>query len=179
MAAAGEGFYSATEFDFRSIPDAMLADCIEAGRACIAADERNKTVLYLLWRGLAAYVLWNGRRYFFGCASLTSQDPDEGLRAYDHLVADGRAHPDLFLAPLPGYECVPRSHVPAPPGSPVPEVHIPTLFRTYLRYGAKICGPPTIDRYFGTIDFLVCLDVGALPRSTFEMFARGLPGLDS
>ena len=36
---------------------------------------------------------------------------------------------------------------------------IPKLFRTYLRFGAKVCSPPAIDRRFKTIDFLVLFDV--------------------
>src|SRR6202012_5713025 len=31
------------------------------------------------------------------------------------------------------------------------------LLRAYLAIGAKICGPPAIDREFGTIDFLTLL----------------------
>jgi putative hemolysin len=37
------------------------------------------------------------------------------------------------------------------------------LLRAYLAIGAKICGPPAIDRDFGTIDFLTLLDIRALP----------------
>jgi putative hemolysin len=39
---------------------------------------------------------------------------------------------------------------------------VPLLFRTYLRYGAKICGPPAIDREFKTLDFFTIIDVQAL-----------------
>jgi putative hemolysin len=41
----------------------------------------------------------------------------------------------------------------------------PKLLRTYLAIGAKICGPPAIDREFRTIDFLTFLDLHALPPS--------------
>jgi putative hemolysin len=37
------------------------------------------------------------------------------------------------------------------------------LLRAYLAIGAKICGPPAIDREFGTIDFLTLLDLHKLP----------------
>jgi putative hemolysin len=39
------------------------------------------------------------------------------------------------------------------------EVNIPKLFRIYLRFGARVCGPPAIDRLFKTIDFLVLFDI--------------------
>jgi len=41
-------------------------------------------------------------------------------------------------------------------------VAIPKLLRAYLTVGAKICGPPAIDRHFQTIDFLTLLDLEAL-----------------
>jgi putative hemolysin len=36
------------------------------------------------------------------------------------------------------------------------------LLRAYLHLGAWICGPPAIDREFGTIDFLTVLDFEAM-----------------
>jgi putative hemolysin len=42
---------------------------------------------------------------------------------------------------------------------------VPKLLRTYLAVGAKICGPPAIDREFKTIDFLTLVDLETLhPR---------------
>ena len=50
------------------------------------------------------------------------------------------------------------------------EAHIPKLFRTYLRHGAKVCGHPAIDRQFKTIDYLVIFDVAAMDERRFRMF---------
>jgi putative hemolysin len=171
MAHAGRGFYSATEFDLDALPPGVLDDSVELGRACIERPHRNKKVLFLLWRGLAAYALWNGRNYFLGCSSLTSQDPQEGLRCYDHLVREGLVHPDVHVPPLSGYACVVDGH--RDTGQPY---ELPALFGTYLRYGAKLCGPPAIDRYFGTIDFLTLLDLRRTPARVFGMFFAGLEG---
>jgi len=41
-------------------------------------------------------------------------------------------------------------------------VQIPKLLRAYLTLGAKICGPPALDRQFKTIDFLTLLDLERL-----------------
>jgi len=46
---------------------------------------------------------------------------------------------------------------------------IPKLLRAYLTIGARICGPPAMDREFGTIDFLTLLDLANIPKG---MFAR-------
>jgi putative hemolysin len=40
----------------------------------------------------------------------------------------------------------------------------------YIRYAAKICGPPAIDRDFKTIDYLVLLDVHELNEETVKIF---------
>ena len=42
---------------------------------------------------------------------------------------------------------------------------IPKLLRAYLSIGAKICGPPALDREFKTIDFLTLLDWHELPEA--------------
>ena len=46
------------------------------------------------------------------------------------------------------------------------------LLRAYLAIGAKICGPPAIDRAFGTIDFLTLLDLYTLPAIVRAHFLR-------
>ena len=45
---------------------------------------------------------------------------------------------------------------------------MPKLFGTYLRYGAKVCSDPAIDRFFGTIDFLALIDVRDVDPRTFQ-----------
>ena len=139
---------------------------MEVGRACIALEDRNRQVLFLLWKGLAAYVTHNRKRYLFGCCSLTSQDPAEGLRALRQLDAGGHRHSELCVAPRPELEC----RLPAGVEAGDDKVRIPILFRTYLRYGAKVCGPPAIDREFKTIDFFVMLDVEALEPDLYRLY---------
>ena len=155
-AAANCGYYSAREFDFA--PYAPLRDqIVELGRACIHRDHRSTEVLYLLWRGIAAYAIACGGRYLIGCSSLTSQDGRYGMAAYDHL-RDYLVDEGLRTVPAPPFQisssAVPQSNV-----------EIPKLLRTYLAIGAKICGPPAIDREFKSIDFLTLLDMQSLhPR---------------
>jgi putative hemolysin len=169
QAMAGEGFYSAGEFTLDGLPAEIVARGVELGRACVARAHRSSVVLHLLWKGLAAYALWNRRRWMFGCSSLTGTDPDAGAALHALLARRGYLHPTLVLEPLPGYEC--RGRVPTA-GAAEPE--IPTLFRTYLRHGARALGPPAIDRAFGTTDWLTLLDVAAMDPATFAPFAAGL-----
>ena len=45
-----------------------------------------------------------------------------------------------------------------------------------MRYGAKVCGEPAIDRQFKTIDYLVLLDVAAMDEHSHRMFFARLDG---
>jgi len=167
MAAVHRGFYSDGEFVLSDLPEHVIRDSVELGRACVVVEHRNTPVLLLLWKGLALYVAHNQARFLFGCCSLTSQDPVEGRAVMDHLVAKGHVHPELALRPRPGLECYGPELV-ADPGFPV---KVPKLFRIYLRHGAKVCGPPAIDRQFKTIDYLVVFDVAAMdPRQVRTFF---------
>jgi putative hemolysin len=50
--------------------------------------------------------------------------------------------------------------------------NIPKLLRAYLAVGAKICGPPAIDRRFKTIDFLTMMDLESLHPRLRARFLR-------
>ncbi len=166
MAERLGGFYSSGEFDLGQIPASVMRNAVEIGRACVAKPHRNGRVLHLLWRGLATYLSWNQKNYLFGCCSLTSQDPAVGIAAYKHLRARGVEDQAISSIPLKGLECT------VPPGTTLPEPHIPALFASYLSLGAKICGPPAIDRLFKTIDFLVVLNADELAPRVFRSFFR-------
>ena len=49
---------------------------------------------------------------------------------------------------------------------------VPKLLRTYLAVGAKICGPPAIDREFKTIDFLTLMDLETLHPRVHARFMK-------
>jgi len=169
MAEAHGGFYSADEFDLAGLPADVHANAIEVGRASVALDYRNQKVLFLLWRGLAAYMQKNEKRFLFGCCSLTSQNPADGKWVMDYLEKNDHCHPQHVVDPQPDWLCYPAGFDPGPPPEPV---KLPRLFRTYMRYGAKVCGPPAIDRTFKTIDYLVLLDVEELDGVTRALFFR-------
>lgn len=166
MAESYRGFYSALEFDLGGFPPEVIRNSVELGRACVALEHRNTQVLFLLWKGLALYVATQGKRYLFGCSSLTSQDPREGRAVMAHLERRGHLHPQFRVVPQPGFECY-DADLEVDPDF---KVKLPKLFRIYLRHGAKVCGPPVIDRQFKTIDFLVIFDVEAMDERMFRTY---------
>ena len=152
-AGSALGYYSEQEFDFSPF-ERSRAEILELGRACVHRQHRNFAVLNLLWKGIAAYAQERGTRYLMGCSSLTSQDAAVGTAAYRRLLP--------HLAP-PAWQTLPQRRwaCAIDDCSLAAQPDIPRLLSAYLALGAAICGPPAIDRKFGTIDFLTWLDIEA------------------
>lgn len=180
LAATNLGYYSEREFDFAPY-EPFRCEMIELGRACVHAEHRNFYLLHLLWRGIAAYAIERRARFLIGCSSLTSQDPMEGAVMYrqlqSHLVERAlRTQPRQEFSVVAGGDDLglgrgavthePRSTSPTKAGASSKLLH------AYLAIGAKICGPPAIDREFGTIDFLTLLDLHSLPAIVRTHFLR-------
>ncbi|CAN5797946.1 GNAT family N-acetyltransferase [soil metagenome] len=147
------GFYSAGEFCLNDLPDEILDQSVEIGRACIEAEYRNGKVLFLLWKGLARYVLQKKKRYLFGCCSLFSNDLSDGFKAYRQLEREGFMHENLNISALKSNFFEQQNFC-----SNETNIELPKLFTTYLRIGAKVCSQPILDEDFGTIDFFVIFD---------------------
>jgi len=158
------GFYSSNEFTIGDLPADVLQSGVEIGRACIDKEHRNTKVLFLLWKGLLNYLESSGKRYFFGCCSIFTLDESAGANAYRQLAHDRHIHSAFRVVPC-------RNAVDlANDNSNNQPVTLPALFNMYLRIGAKVCGPPMIDREFGTIDFFVIFDVTKLNEKYRRMF---------
>jgi putative hemolysin len=171
MAARGHGFYAAGEFDLATMPAAVLADAVELGRACIARPHRNSRALFLLWRGIGDYLVHNRKRFLFGCCSLTSRDPRDGIALERDLERRGAVAREVRVRPRPGFGCTPALAPDACLAAPVPR-----LFGMYLAMGARVASEPAIDRAFGTIDFLVVLDTASLDADSRMRFLDGSGG---
>ncbi len=166
MARDASGFYYAGEFRLEDLPPQVLAECLEIGRACVALEHRNTRVLFLLWKGLAAFMTQAKKRYLFGCCSLTSQNEADGWLAARRILRDGFLDKNLFIEPRDEFICESKN-VPAQDEG---KFHLPKLFSTYMRFGAKVCSPPAIDREFKTIDFFVMFDLEKIDEKTRQMF---------
>jgi putative hemolysin len=162
MAAERLGYYSAQEFNFTPF-EAVRSEVVELGRACVHEQHRKMNVLNLLWRGIAQYARERGARYLVGCSSLTSQDA-----ALGHAMFAKMAETHLALEP---FRTVPQPAFVLPEAEPVVECPPPPrLLRAYLAVGATICGPPALDREFGTIDFLTLLNLDDMPAVTHQRY---------
>src|SRR6185295_11861239 len=90
-------------------------------------------------------------------SSLTSQDPVHCTAVYA-AMREYLAPPHLRTMPQPAF-AMPLMYAENASDK------IPKLLRAYLAVGAKICGPPAVDKEFKTIDFLTLMDLETLhPR---------------
>ena len=152
MATKGNGFYSATLFDFSNTPSEIIEKSVELGRACIHPNHRSLIVLNLLWKGVGHFARFFEKTYLFGCCSLTSQDEAEGHALFQFLQNNAHIHSSLQIPPLGTHSLSSIS------SAVTSAIKPPRLMRAYLSLGAKICSPPAIDREFKTIDFLAMFD---------------------
>jgi len=163
VAADNLGYYSEREFDF-SPYERLRESVLELGRAAVHRDHHSLEVLTLLWRGIAQYAAHRNLRYLIGCSSLTSQDPREGSAMYQRL--------QTFLVEPPLRTCPTVEYALSLTAGTGPPPKPPKLLRAYLSLGARICGPPALDREFRTIDFLTLLDLQSLSSVVRARFLR-------
>ncbi|MBE8182551.1 MAG: GNAT family N-acetyltransferase [Candidatus Portiera sp.] len=166
MAKNGNGFYSAERFDFSKFSMDIQKKSIETSRACVARPYRNSIVMGLLWKGLAALMLLNNVRYFFGCSSVQSTDQQDAnglVRLFNEM---GVYHDKIRLKALEDFRCDYEEST-----ADISQVTLPPLFSIYLKFKCTICSDPCFDRDFKTITFLILLDVNRLPSRVVEYFA--------
>jgi putative hemolysin len=155
--------YSHQEFILETLSSDILQNSVEIGRACIARDHRNSKALFLMWKGLARYLVKKRKRYFFGCCSIFTRRPDDGAAVYRQLLARDAVHSNLRVTPR-------RNAIDINAATASSNSEIPHLFEMYLRLGAKVCGPPMYDAEFGSVDFFVLFDLKQMNDRYRRMF---------
>jgi putative hemolysin len=156
--------YSHNEFTIEDLPESILRNGMEAGRACVAVEHRGSRVLFLMWKALSKHLNLLGKRYIFGCCSILTTNGDLGRSVYRQLRDAGHVSDSLFVRP--------RNNAISFQSSSVwnETVRFPPLFEMYLRLGAKVCGPPMYDESFGSIDFFVLFDNNAMAERYRRLF---------
>lgn len=163
-----DDFYASNEFCLDRLPNEMLENAVELGRACIARDHRNSRVLFLLWRVMAAFMESTGNRFLFGCCSVFTQDPETAADVLEKLRSGGHVDDSIDVRPQPENKVLPDSYEPNPD-----QASIPPLVNIYMRIGAKVCGEPAIDREMRTVDYFVVFDLEEINRKYRKMFFGG------
>jgi putative hemolysin len=155
------GFYSEREFNLENIKK-LDGELLELGRSCARKDFRDRALMPLMWDAIARYVEKHRVRYLFGCGSLYTTDTREVSACFSMLKRRHYAAEVLRVHPVSECQFHGIAYTPKIAEDAALFLKLPSLIKGYLRLGAVVCGPPALDREFGTTDFLVLLDMHKL-----------------
>ena len=171
MAEKRGQFYSVDEYDIRHIL-AFPGEILELGRSCIAAAYRQRSVMQLMWRGIADYVMYHEIGVMFGCASLPGVDPAEHALSLSYLHHHHMAPANLRPRALPqryvSMNMIPRDRIDARAALG----QLPPLIKGYLRLGGFVGDGAVIDTQFHTIDVSVVVVTDRVTGKYYRHYTR-------
>jgi putative hemolysin len=164
-------FYSSDEYDIAGI-EALPGRILELGRSCVDYGYRNRSVMQVLWRGIAAYVFLHKIELMFGCASLPGTDPDAlapelTYLYYNHLAPAPirpRALPERYIE----MRRLDRDDIDAR----AVLTRLPPLIKGYLRLGGFVGDGAVIDKQFNTTDVAVVVQTDLVTDKYYKHYER-------
>ncbi|HEY8289668.1 MAG TPA: GNAT family N-acyltransferase [Acetobacteraceae bacterium] len=166
-------FYSAGEYDIRNI-EAFQGHILELGRSCVDAAYRNRAVMQLLWRGIAAYVFHHRIDLMFGCASLPGTDPDVLASELTYLYHNHLAPPAVRPRALPHRYVEMRRLDPDSLDRRATVTRLPPLIKGYLRLGGFVGDGAVIDPQFNTTDVAIVVKTDLVTDKYYRHYERQL-----
>lgn len=166
-------FYSAEEYDITPVTN-FPGQMLELGRSCVDAGYRNRAVMQLLWRGIAAYVFQHQIDLMFGCASLPGTDPEALGEELTYLFHYHLAPPALRLRALPSRYVEMLRLDPDEVDRRRAIAKLPPLIKGYLRLGGFVGEGAVIDRQFNTTDVAVVVKTDLVTDKYYRHYERQL-----
>lgn len=164
-------FYSSDEYDIACI-EAIPGRILELGRSCVDDGYRNRSVMQLLWRGIAAYVFQNKIELMFGCASLPGIDPDalapELTYLYHNHLAPAAIRPRALPHRYVEMRRLDRNEIDARAALTA----LPPLIKGYLRLGGFVGDGAVIDPQFNTTDVAVVVQTDLVTDKYYKHYER-------
>jgi len=168
-------FYTEDEYDLAPLRRSGRS-LLELGRSCVHPAYRGGPAMFLLWSGLADYVLGRGIEVMFGVASFHGTDVD-ALRLplaylhHHHLAppeARVRARPDQYVS----MDLLP----PEATDRAAAMRQMPALIKAYLRLGGCVGDGAFIDRTFNTVDVCLLMDTARMSDKHKGFYTRRTDG---
>lgn len=160
-------FYSESEFNLNKIKN-LDGLKIELGRACTDKNSTSPIVFALLWKGLLEYSKRLNAKYLFGCSSIFCKSEYSGI-VFDYLLENNWVHNKIISMPknkyMPKIKEINRS-------INISDIKIPTLIKSYLKAGAKICSFPAYDNDFKCIDLLTLFNLQDIELKYEKKFSQ-------
>ncbi|WP_126976620.1 GNAT family N-acetyltransferase [Frigidibacter oleivorans] len=170
-AAAFGRFYCDTEYDLTRLRQSGRR-LLELGRSCVDAGYRGGSAMFLLWNGLADYVLDRGIEVLFGVASFHGTDV-EALKMplawlHHHHLAPEPLRVRVLAEHFQTMDLVPPEAI----DRKAAMVAMPALIKAYLRLGGFVGEGAFIDRPFNTTDVCLLMDTTAMSEKHKGFYTR-------
>lgn len=162
--------YTGLEFDLEGLRE-HGGPFLELGRACIKKEFRKGSVIFLLWRGIAEYMLQCGANILFGCSSVKISNARDAALVFKHLNNQDLVSMDFPSNPTRKFKMKGFSswlfyfQKLTDKQTHEAEQLVPSLLKSYLKMGAQIACEPAFDKDFNCIDFLTILRKDDLDES--------------
>jgi putative hemolysin len=166
-------YYSNDEYDISELIT-FQGKLLELGRSCVHESYRNRMVMQLLWRGIAAYVYRHRIDLMFGCASLPGTDPDQWAAELTYLYNNHLAPPALRPRALPDRYIEMRRLDPEEVDNRRALAGLPPLIKGYLRLGCFIGDGAVIDDQFNTTDVAIVVKTDLITDKYYRHYERQL-----
>lgn len=170
LAAAGR-YYSEGEFDLSRLKSSGRR-LLELGRTCVHPDLRGGAAMFLMWNGLAEYVLERRIEVLFGAASFHGTDASALAQPLSLLHHFHRAPLSLRVTPQPAQaqaiNLLPEAQV----DRVAAMAGIPALIKAYLRLGGFVSDGAWIDRDFNTLDLCLVVDTAKMSVKHRDFYTR-------
>ncbi|PZO63118.1 MAG: ornithine-acyl-ACP acyltransferase [Paracoccus denitrificans] len=154
-------FYCDSEYDLTKLR-ASGRKLLELGRSCVDPDYRGGTGMFLMWNGLAEYVLDRGIEVLFGVASFHGLDAQALAQPLSLLHNNYLAPEALRPVALPdGFQAMDLI-APDDLDRRAALLAMPALIKAYLRLGGVVGQGAYLDRAFNTTDVLLLMDTAAM-----------------
>ena len=145
---------------------------LELGRSCVHPDYRGGTGMFLLWNGLAEYVLEHRIEILFGVASFHGTDVEALRMPLSLLYHQHLAPPELRVRALPEHfqrmDLVPAAAL----DRRAAVLAMPALIKAYLRLGGFVGDGAFVDHAFNTTDVCLLMDTAAMSEKHKSFYTR-------
>ena len=161
-------YYSSSEFDLSKLLE-LDGIKIELGRACTDKEKTSPIIFALLWKGLLEYANRVDAKYLFGCSSIFCGE-EYATAIFNDFLEKDFVHNRIIS--MPKYKYLPKSNIKKKGKTVVnvKDIKIPSLIKSYLNAGAKICSFPAYDKDFKCVDLLTLFNIKDINNRYEEKF---------
>ena len=167
-------FYSQTEFNISKLTKKRSLTLLEAGRSCVHKNYRDGSVIKLLWRGLATYIVKNQVDIVFGCASFPSSNHNLFRNQLSYLKHFHSSPQYLKTKPLWNLKVKFRTIDKQLLNSNEEFRKLPPLIKAYIRVGAYVGSGAIADKEFDTTDVLIVLETKKMLKKYSNLYLKNI-----